>query len=70
MHLEGEHGLKADPATVWERLNNPDVLARATPGLKELHLQEADTYEAVFEIKMGPVRRKNGAISRSISAST
>ena len=40
---------------MWERLNDPEVLARATPGLKELQLLRGDTYKAVFEIKMGPI---------------
>ena len=55
MHLEGEHTFSAELSAVWDRLNEPDVLARATPGLKELHLQETDSYQAVFEIKMGPI---------------
>ena len=55
MHLEGEHTFTDNLPAVWERLNDPDVLARVTPGLKELHLQETDQYQAVFEIKMGPI---------------
>ena len=55
MHLEGEHSFTATPSAVWERLNDPDVLSRTTPGLTELHLESADQYRAVFAIKMGPI---------------
>ena len=55
MTLDGEHRFSASQAHVWERLNDPEVLARATPGLKELQPLQADIYKAVFEIKMGPI---------------
>ena len=56
MHLEGSHQLAASPEAVWKLLNDPDVLAKLTPGLAELKPQEKeDSYEAVFQIKMGPI---------------
>ena len=55
MHLEGKHTFKTTREALWNLLNDPDVLARVTPGLKELHLQETDQYQALFEIKMGPI---------------
>ena len=55
MHLEGSHKLAASPEAVWKLLNDPDVLTRLTPGLAELKPLEEDRYEAVFQIKMGPI---------------
>mgnify|MGYP001173441322 CR=1 FL=1 len=56
MHLEGSHQLAASPEAVWKLLNDPDVLAKLTPGLAELNPQEKeDSFEAVFQIKMGPI---------------
>ena len=55
MHLEGSHVLDADKSTVWNLLNDPDVLARTTPGVKKLVPQGDDRYEAVLHIKLGPI---------------
>ena len=55
MHFEGEHKLEVPRQIVWKLLNDPEVLSRCTPGLKELILQEEDTYKANFHIKMGPI---------------
>ncbi len=58
MTLDGEQTFTADRALVWERLNDPAVLARTTPGLKELVPVRTDAYRAVFEIKMGPINSR------------
>ena len=55
MQLQGDHTFSASQRHVWERLNDAGVLARITPGLHELQIQEEDTYRAVFAIKMGPI---------------
>ena len=55
MHLEGDHTFNAQQTDLWDLLNDPDVLTRTTPGIKELRPLENDKYEAVFEIKMGPI---------------
>lgn len=55
MHLEGKHTFKTTREALWNLLNDPDVLARATPGIKELQLREDDKYQALFGIKMGPI---------------
>lgn len=36
MKLTGSHLFEADQATVWELLMNPDAIAKALPGVKEL----------------------------------
>lgn len=63
MHLEGSHKLDAAPEVVWQLLNDPEVLTRLTPGLAELKSLEEDRYEALFEIKMGPI---NSAFSGTL----
>ena len=55
MQFEGTHRFGLHHRVVWALLEDPDVLARATPGLKELVAYEKDRYEAHFHIKMGPI---------------
>ncbi len=55
MLFEGTQKLPLAPKVVWALLNDPGVLARATPGVKELVPYEPDRYDAKFHIKMGPI---------------
>lgn len=56
MKLSGEHLVQAPPATVWNLLMDPQVLARITPGIDKLELVEQDKYKAIADVKIGPVR--------------
>ena len=56
MKVEGEHTVAAPRERVWTLLNDPGVLQRATPGVKELQPIGEDTYRAVIELAVGPVR--------------
>ena len=56
MKVEGQHTVAASRDRVWELLNDPGVLQRATPGCKELHPLGDDQYRAVLELQVGPVR--------------
>ncbi len=56
MKVEGEHTVAAPRERVWTLLNDPGVLQRATPGVKELQSIGADAYRAVIELAVGPVR--------------
>lgn len=56
MKIEGEHILPATRDQVWAALNDPDVLVRTVPGLKQLASTGDDTYEATIELAIGPVR--------------
>jgi len=56
MRLEGTYTLDAPRDRVWELLNDPQVLARCTPGIKELEPTEGDTYKAAMEVGVGPVK--------------
>ncbi len=56
MKVEGTYTLPAPRQRVWELLNDPTVLARATPGVKQLEPLGVDTYRATIEIGVGPVK--------------
>ncbi len=56
MKVEGTYTLPAPRQKVWELLNDPNVLARATPGVKELRPQGNDVFKATIEIGIGPVK--------------
>jgi len=56
MKVAGEHTVAAPRERVWALLNDPEVLRRATPGAKELTPLGEDTYRAVLELAVGPVR--------------
>ncbi len=63
MHFEGSHVLAMQREELWEILMDPDILARVTPGIKRLELIDGTRYQAVSEIKMGPV---NGAFKGNL----
>ncbi len=55
MELSGEHRIGAPRDTVWQALNDPDMLARAIPGCQAIE-QESDTaFTAKVKTKIGPV---------------
>ncbi len=56
MKLEGTNTLDAPMDTVWKALNDPEVLRRCTPGLKELKEIAPDTYQATLEIGIAAVK--------------
>lgn len=55
MHLDGNHTLNAPLEKVWQMLLDPQILTAVTPGVKRLEPTGPDQYDAIFEIKMGPV---------------
>ena len=63
MHLEGSHLLSAPIQEVWDKLQNPEILAQVTPGITKLESTGENTYQALSEIKIGPV---NGAFKGSM----
>lgn len=56
MKVEGTYTLPAPRQKVWELLNDPKVLAKATPGVKQLDPLGGDTYKATIEVGVGPVK--------------
>ena len=55
MIVTGEHTFPGPRQTVWDLLQDPDVLAKAMPGARKLHLTGDGTYEGVIRIGVGPV---------------
>ena len=56
MQIQGSHLIKAPRARVWELLNDPEVLARCTPGITELRPDGDDRFTATFSVALGPVK--------------
>lgn len=55
MTLKGEVSLQADRATVWERLNDPEILKLSIPGCQDLEKVSDTAYRATVKLKVGPV---------------
>ena len=63
MQLAGSHTFRAPRQTLWDLLNDPEVLARVTPGVDTLEQTGPGQYQAVLHIKMGPINSTfNGAL--------
>ena len=55
MTMKGEVTLPADRQTVWEKLNDPDVLRACIPGCQSLERTGDNGFTAVAKVKIGPV---------------
>jgi hypothetical protein len=55
MIVDGEHTFPGPRQTVWDLLQDPEVLAKAMPGARKLHLTADGIYEGVIRIGVGPV---------------
>lgn len=56
MKVSGTHTIAAPRSRVWALLNDPKVLARATPGVTEMTVEREGFYRAVLELGIGPVK--------------
>ena len=56
MRIAGTHTLPMSRERAWRLLNDPEVLARITPGVKKLEPEGPDRFKAEFELAVGPVR--------------
>ena len=66
MQLSDFREIKADPATVWAAILNPDVLKECVPGCESMTGSPEDGFEAVVTQKVGPVKATfKGAVSIS-----
>jgi carbon monoxide dehydrogenase subunit G len=68
VQIHGSSLVRAQRARVWTLLNDPDVLARCTPGLSRLVPDGEDRFAATFSIALGPV--KGSFPSRAASPSS
>jgi carbon monoxide dehydrogenase subunit G len=55
MTMTGEVVLPADKQTVWEKLNDPEVLKACIPGCQALEKTSDTSFVATAKIKVGPV---------------
>ncbi len=56
MELTGSRIIKADRATVWQALNDPEILKASIPGCSEMTRDENGGFTAVVTQKVGPVK--------------
>jgi uncharacterized protein len=56
VQIQGSHLIRAPRARVWQLLNDPDVLARCTPGVTALEPSGEDRFNATFTLTLGPVK--------------
>lgn len=55
MQMTGEQGIAAPRQTVWQALNDPEVLRQCIPGCQSLEKEADDRFAAIAEIKIGPI---------------
>ena len=58
MEMTGSHLIPASRETVWEALNDPDVLRACIPGCEELVKKSDTELAATVVAKVGPVKAK------------
>jgi len=54
MKLSGSYKIPTDKQTVWEALNNPDVLQKCIPGCEEFKKNSDTSFTATATNKIGP----------------
>lgn len=55
MKIEGQYTIQGAPEAVWERLNDPAMLAKSMPGVDTLEADGPDRYRAKIQYKIGAV---------------
>ncbi|TPW28347.1 CoxG family protein [Pararhizobium mangrovi] len=55
MDMNGEERIEAPRDTVWEALNDPDVLRQSIPGCQSLEKTDDNAFAAKVKVKIGPV---------------
>ena len=58
MTMTGEVQLSASRASVWDKLNDPEVLKQCVPGCEQLDLIGDNEFQAVATVKVGPVKAR------------
>jgi uncharacterized protein len=58
LQVDGSNVIQAPRERVWTLLQNPDVLARCVPGVQEMVPDGQDSYTAVLNVAVGPVKGK------------
>jgi len=55
MKVEGEHLFTGTQQQVWDLFRDTEVMAAALPGTKKMELVGENTYEAIMNVRIGPV---------------
>ncbi len=55
MIVDGTHVLPGTPEQIWSLLMDPEVLAKAMPGTRELVRTAPDRYEGKMAVGVGPI---------------
>ncbi|MGE0844943.1 MAG: CoxG family protein [Flavobacteriaceae bacterium] len=58
MTMNGSYDLPADRQTVWNALNDAEILKRCIPGCEEFERTEDGGFAAVAVVKLGPVKAR------------
>lgn len=58
MKVEGEHIFKGTQKQVWDLFRDTDVMAAALPGTEKMEAVGENVYEAVMNVRVGPVAGK------------
>jgi carbon monoxide dehydrogenase subunit G len=66
MILDGEHTFNGPRQTVWNLLQDPEVLAKAMPGARRLVRTGDGAYEGVIRIGVGPVTAAEWSLNVTI----
>ncbi|MEG9861323.1 MAG: carbon monoxide dehydrogenase subunit G [Parvularculales bacterium] len=66
MDLSGEYRLPAERQSVWDALNDPEVLRQIIPGAESVARTSDTEFSAIARVKIGPVNaRFRGTVSLS-----
>jgi carbon monoxide dehydrogenase subunit G len=52
--VEGQHALPGSVAVVWGMLQDPDVIAKTTPGTRDMRLVAPERYQGKMRLGLGP----------------
>jgi len=55
MKVEGEHLFNGTQQQVWDLFRDTEVMAAALPGTRKMELVGDNTYEAIMNVRVGPV---------------
>jgi len=61
LHVKGEHCLPLTRDAVWEALNNPEILQQCIKGCDTVERIDKNHFEAIFKLKVGPIKRQFNA---------
>lgn len=56
MKITGTYQIKAPTNTVWNLVMDPEILEKITPGIQRLEANGVDSYNAISEVRVGPVK--------------